>query len=162
MRLVNMLTQFGCHSLCLYQDSKEPFIVFAPSIGVKFNQGVQQPFDQYGMFLCSYLCSINVHGSAFRLNEDGLKTNMGIEINQERMLDPLQLRAARAMLNWSVADVTSAVGISSATLNRAEKPGARGVTDLVINGLRMTYEKHGIEFTFDDGLGVKLRPKTES
>ena len=82
---------------------------------------------------------------------------MGIEINQAGMLDPLQLRAARALLNWSVSDATSAVGISPATLNRAEKPGAREVTDLVLTALRLTYERHGIEFTFDGGIGVRLK-----
>jgi hypothetical protein len=77
--------------------------------------------------------------------------------NQSGMLHPLQLRAARLFLEWSVPAAVAAIGISSATLNRAERPGSQGVTDVVLNAMRLTYENHGIEFINDGGIGVKRR-----
>jgi len=84
---------------------------------------------------------------------------MVIDNNQMGILHPLQLRAARALLNWSVADAVSVIGISSATLNRAERPGSQGVTDVVLNAIRLTYETHGIEFINDGGIGVRLKAR---
>jgi hypothetical protein len=58
-----------------------------------------------------------------------------------------------------VADAVSVIGISSATLNRAERPGSQGVTDVVLNAIRLTYETHGIEFINDGGIGVRLKAR---
>lgn len=70
---------------------------------------------------------------------------------------PLQLRCARVLLQWSVADAVDAAGISASTLNRAERIAAHTVSDMAINTLKLTYENNGIEFTYDGGIGVKLK-----
>jgi hypothetical protein len=77
--------------------------------------------------------------------------------SQSNILHPLQLRCARVLLEWSVADAVAAVGISPSTLNRAEKSAGRDVSEVAMNALRLTYERHGIEFTFDGGIGVRLK-----
>ena len=85
-----------------------------------------------------------------------LKSKM-TQKSQLNILHPLQLRCARVLLEWSVDDAASAVGISASTLNRAERNSGPEVSGVALSGLRLTYESHGIEFTFDGGLGVRLK-----
>lgn len=70
---------------------------------------------------------------------------------------PEQFRAARCLLNWSVADAMEATDLSRATINRVERSKDRTPSSHAINLLRLTYEQHGIEFQFDGGIGVKLK-----
>lgn len=77
-------------------------------------------------------------------------------------LHPLQLRSARVLLGWTVAQAVTAVGVSAATIHRAESVGGRDATEAVLKALRFTYEQHGIEFLFEGGVGVRLRPTTGS
>jgi hypothetical protein len=77
--------------------------------------------------------------------------------DQLGVVHPLQLRCARVLLGWSAAHAASAVGISLSTLNRAETNAGPKISRVALSSLRLTYEKHDIEFTFDGGLGVKLK-----
>jgi len=73
-----------------------------------------------------------------------------------------QIRAARAFLNWSGADLAERVGLSRNTIAKIEQnetiPSIRLQTML---DLKRTFEDAGIEFigTPDDGPGVRLKAK---
>lgn len=85
-----------------------------------------------------------------------------IDISQVELVQPSQLRAARVLLRWSVSDAVAAVGISPATLHRVETQNAHKISDAVMKAILYTYEKHGIDFTFEGGIGVQLRSATDS
>jgi len=72
-----------------------------------------------------------------------------------------QLRAARAILRWSLEDLSKKTEIGTTTLKRFESG------DGVPNGhlrnfetIKKVLEKAGIEFigSLDDGAGVRLKP----
>lgn len=72
----------------------------------------------------------------------------------------MQLRAARGALNWSVAQLSQASGVPTATIVRYEAsegvPASRkGNLNLIVVAL----ERAGIEFigTADDGPGIRFR-----
>ena len=70
-----------------------------------------------------------------------------------------QIRAARALIRWSAADLASASGIGSATIKRMEVMGgvpAGNVKTLL--ALKAALESAGVEFvgTPDDRPGVRL------
>jgi transcriptional regulator with XRE-family HTH domain len=81
-----------------------------------------------------------------------------IEITSE------QIRAARAMLGWSVRELAARTGIGSATIKRYE--AATGVPKSRkghLNGLKENFESAGIEFIGgpDDAPGIRIH-KAES
>lgn len=67
------------------------------------------------------------------------------------------VRAARGLLGWTIAELAARSGVAVATLsrweNRKQKP--RHSTE---DEVRRVLEEQGIEFTNDDGPGVRLRP----
>ena len=73
-----------------------------------------------------------------------------------------QIRAARALLNWSGADLADKVGLSRNTIAKIEQndsiPSIRLQTML---DLKRVFEDADIEFigTPDNGPGVRLKPK---
>jgi len=79
------------------------------------------------------------------------------EINPQKNVTGTQFRAARCLLDWTITDVLKASGLSATTLNRIERETKRAPSLHAYNLLRLTYEKHGIEFLFDGGTGVKLK-----
>jgi transcriptional regulator with XRE-family HTH domain len=72
-------------------------------------------------------------------------------------LSPRQLRAARALLGWSRAELADRTDVSELTLHRIEndlnKPGQR-----TQDKIRTILHEHGIEFI--DNEGVRLKPAT--
>jgi len=77
------------------------------------------------------------------------------------MVTAEQLRAARSALGWSVAELSSQSGVSTATIKRYE-----AVTGLPksrkdnLGLLKHTFESAGIEFigTPDDAPGIRIHP----
>jgi transcriptional regulator with XRE-family HTH domain len=71
-------------------------------------------------------------------------------------VNPAQCRAARALLDWSQADLMDRCGASQKTITDYERgltrPYARTVTAIV-----EAFEVAGIEFINGDGPGVRLR-----
>lgn len=69
-------------------------------------------------------------------------------------LSPSQLRAARALLNWSRADLAKRSGISEPTIHRFEngtnEPEARTAEKLL-----NIFDQHGVEFLDQQGLRFK-------
>ena len=79
------------------------------------------------------------------------------------MVTSAQLRAARALLDWTVRELAEQAGVHRNTITRAE-------TDETAHGhavaqVVLTLEAAGVEFTNGDQPGVKLRanydPKTQ-
>lgn len=69
-----------------------------------------------------------------------------------------QIRAARALLNWSQDDLAQAVGVSTRTIERLE--AGRASRPINFRGVRSAFVDAGVEF-FDDG-GLRLRPQKQA
>lgn len=75
-----------------------------------------------------------------------------------------QMKAARALLAWSQADLADASGVSEPTIARLESEDAElGGRPETGQKLVTALEKGGVEFigADDEGLGVKMRKRTK-
>ena len=69
-----------------------------------------------------------------------------------------QLRAARALLRWSVRELSDRCRVSRSAISRGERvDGALAMQVRNLNAIRRTFEQHGIEFLGLDG--VRLLPR---
>lgn len=75
------------------------------------------------------------------------------------MTTPEQLRAARAMIGLSQAEVAARVGQSTMTIRRAETSGGPIVAEATVEAIRAALEAAGVEFIPENGggAGVRLR-----
>ena len=76
------------------------------------------------------------------------------------MITSAQLRAARALLNWSRADLSLYSGIGASALMRLESSsGVPSGNIKTFEAVQKAFESAGIEFvgTPDDAPGVRLR-----
>jgi transcriptional regulator with XRE-family HTH domain len=69
-------------------------------------------------------------------------------------ISPSQLRAARALLNWSRPDLSRLSGISEPTLHRFEN-GLNEPEIRTANKLFEVFDKHGVEFSDHQGVRFK-------
>jgi len=75
------------------------------------------------------------------------------------MIGGAQIRAARALLGWSAAELAGNCGVTRFTIQRLEQhngvPPSRSQT---LEDIRRAFEAAGVEFigTPDDGPGVRL------
>lgn len=79
------------------------------------------------------------------------------------MLTGAQIRAARALLDWSARELAERSGVSIATIHRIERQhGVSSTHPRTPLDLRRTFEAAGIVFLGNeqDGVGVQLRPGT--
>ena len=73
-------------------------------------------------------------------------------------LTPSQLRAARGLVNMTVADLATRTGLAINTVRKAEDPRAPGpITAANARLLRSTLEDCGVVFISADDLGVGVR-----
>ncbi|MGE3583124.1 MAG: multiprotein-bridging factor 1 family protein [Hyphomonadaceae bacterium] len=72
-----------------------------------------------------------------------------------------QMRAARAMLDWTQPQLAEAAGVSVETIKRLERLEGEVTATRVatIDAIEKALIKAGIEFTNGDEPGVKLRAK---
>jgi GAF domain-containing protein len=74
-----------------------------------------------------------------------------------------QIRAGRALLNWSVRELADASGVSATTIKRLEAHGSDTVRKASIDAIRRTMEAQGIEFMASAdakvGLSIDLKRK---
>ena len=72
------------------------------------------------------------------------------------MITPAQCRAARALLDWKQIELAkrSDVGI---TAIRTFERGKTSPHKITLKALKETFEKAGVQFTDDNGIGVKLK-----
>lgn len=70
-----------------------------------------------------------------------------------------QIRAARALVGWSQADVATAAGLSVPTVKRAEAGGGIRASDDAILSIVNALKKAGVDFIAENGggPGVRLR-----
>ncbi len=76
------------------------------------------------------------------------------------MVTAAQIRAARALLGWSGAQLAQAAGVSLQTIRRMESelgPGRSSAAN--VDAVRRALETAGVVFLDgDDGPGVRLKP----
>jgi transcriptional regulator with XRE-family HTH domain len=99
------------------------------------------------------------------LNVGALNVNR-ISINWERrtMTTVRQVKAARALLGWSQADLAEQSGISEPTIARLESgEGKLGGREGTAERIRKAIEMAGVEFINENGggLGVRLRKRQQ-
>ena len=76
------------------------------------------------------------------------------------MITSAQIRAARALLDWSRADLSEHSGIGASALMRLESAdGIPGGNIKTFEAVQKTFENAGIEFigSPDEGAGVRWR-----
>ena len=71
------------------------------------------------------------------------------------MVSPEQCRAARALLNWTQAELAERVSISAVSIRAFEKGGEMRDSNLKL--IRMTFEAAGITFIPENGGGAGVR-----
>lgn len=70
-----------------------------------------------------------------------------------RLITSEQLRGARAMLRWSIKDLSEASGVSVATIQRMEQEdGINNTLAKNVAAVTMSLESHGIHFLDDTGV----------
>lgn len=75
------------------------------------------------------------------------------------MIDAPQCRAARALLDWTQADLSTATGLSVVTVRAFEKGGEMRDSNRTL--LRLSFEKAGVAFIpagTEGGAGVRFAP----
>jgi transcriptional regulator with XRE-family HTH domain len=70
-------------------------------------------------------------------------------------MEPMQCRAARALLQWTQKELAQRAGVSPVTINAFET-GTTAPTRATITVLRQAFEQGGVEFSAD-GRGVRLK-----
>jgi transcriptional regulator with XRE-family HTH domain len=76
------------------------------------------------------------------------------------MLTTRQIKAARALLGWSQADLAEKSGVSEPTVARLESmDGELGGRELTVGKIRAAIEAAGIEFIDENGGGRGVRLK---
>lgn len=73
-------------------------------------------------------------------------------------MTPPQIRAARALLNWTVQELAERVGVERNTIAQIE--AGRNASDAeTLAVIRRVLEAAGVEFTNGRWPGVRLRPE---
>ncbi len=67
------------------------------------------------------------------------------------MITPRQIRMARAVLNWTMSDLSKWTGLHLNTMARVEKDGAVA-RESTLNLLKAVFQKNGIVFLNEDGV----------
>ena len=75
------------------------------------------------------------------------------------MIEPAQIRAARALLGWRQQDLSKAAGIGTATVRRIESANSSATSYVsTLSRIQASLEAAGIHFIDDDGsAGIGLR-----
>lgn len=70
-----------------------------------------------------------------------------------------QIRAGRALIGWSQADVATAAGLSIPTVKRAEADDGIRVSEDAVQAIVSALKKGGVDFIAENGggPGVRLR-----
>ena len=71
-------------------------------------------------------------------------------------MTPAQCRAARGLLDCTQAQLAEATGLALATVVKFERSG-RAVPRKLFEAMQLAFEAAGVEFTYGDEPGVKLR-----
>ena len=76
------------------------------------------------------------------------------------MIEPAQIRAARALLGWRQEDLSKASGVGAATVRRVESSNSSATSYVsTLSRIQTAFETAGVVFIEDDGsagFGVRL------
>ena len=70
---------------------------------------------------------------------------------------PSQIRAARAMLDWSLVDLSKAAGLSVSVVRDAEGRNPERLSEGTQGAIRVAMETVGVRILEDDGEGAGVR-----
>ncbi|MFK4724630.1 transcriptional regulator with XRE-family HTH domain [Bradyrhizobium niftali] len=76
-------------------------------------------------------------------------------VNADAPISPAQLRAARAWLNWTQAELAKAASVAKTVVNRYEQGHSVPQAES-LNKVRETLETAGIRFMFDGMKGTGI------
>jgi transcriptional regulator with XRE-family HTH domain len=78
-------------------------------------------------------------------------------VSKKTNITSAQIRAARALLNWSARELSERSGVSQSSIHRAERAKARpSMHEKSLAAIKAALEQYGVEFL--DNSGVRLRP----
>jgi len=78
-------------------------------------------------------------------------------VSKKTNITSAQIRAARALLNWSARELSERSGVSQSSIHRAERAKARpSMHEQSLAAIKAALERYGVEFLDDSG--VRLRP----
>ena len=78
---------------------------------------------------------------------------MAGNLNSIPPISGAQIRAARALLKWSVRKLSDQSGVSESAISRGERVnGTPSMQARTLNTIRQVFEEHGIEFLGLDGV----------
>lgn len=84
-------------------------------------------------------------------------------VQDQAVVTPAQLRAARGLLNWSVSEVQKRTGLAMNTIRKAESAtGFMSVYQPNAELLKSTLEAAGVVFIEPDDLGAGVRLRDPS
>jgi len=84
------------------------------------------------------------------MRQADLKREAPIPAPSMSMLTPVQVRAARAMLQWTLDELSRVSGVSVSSIRRIEGEGDRATRPASLHAIRAAFEEHGIEFAIND------------
>ena len=81
-----------------------------------------------------------------------------LDFEREPFLSGAQVRAARGLLDWSIAQLSSAAGVSANTIKRLEAGKDQlTVRRSTVNAVRNAFEQYGVVFTGYDSASAGVR-----
>src|ERR671917_400666 len=107
------------------------------------------------------LCRRLLSDAILLLGSGGLGTiaHRGMTLMHERMVTPAQLRAGRALIGLSQAELAGRACLSVPTIKHAELDGEGRASEAALAAIRVALESQGVIFidAGDEGPGVRLR-----
>ena len=92
-------------------------------------------------------------GSGLSYDPSREETRVVGNLNSKPPISGAQLRAARALLKWSVRELSNQCGVSQSAITRSETvDGTPRMQVRNLNTIRRVFEEHGIEFLGLDGV----------
>ncbi|WP_246663244.1 PAS domain-containing protein [Rhizobium sp. WL3] len=76
----------------------------------------------------------------------------------EATLTPMQIRAGRAMLQWTLEDLSRESGVSVSSIRRIEAEGERTTRPASLVAIRNAFEREGLIFSEDNAVSLRRRP----
>ena len=92
-------------------------------------------------------------GSGLSYDPSREETRVVGNLNSKPPISGAQLHAARALLKWSVRELSDQCGVSASAISRSEQ--VNGTPPMQVRNLstiRQVFEEHGIEFLGLDGV----------
>lgn len=91
------------------------------------------------------------------MRHDELRVNKG-ETGSDTQLTPMQIRAGRAMLQWTLEDLSRVSGVSISSIRRIEGESERSTRPASLLAIRQAFEREGLVFHDGDGVSLQRHP----